>query len=296
VGYLLLMFSYPLRLWSVAFVPHLQLISKEQLRFMSSHQIITIGFALVLSFLGILPASFLMQPAWAHEMHDYSHFEPPAPGSLFLNPEQDLQAEQLFTQGLDKLQVNDYQGALADFDQSLALARDEKVYLRRGELRQQLGDLPGAEADYTEVLKIDSNTYAHYQRGHVREALGDLQGALADYTEAIELYPNDGYGYSFRGALYTRMGNFAAASKDLSLALQYNSDRPEAYFYRGELRQKVGNDRGAISDYQRATILFTEQGKLSQANMAFNAAAKLEQRTATKLQPDLPGSSYTVLN
>jgi tetratricopeptide (TPR) repeat protein len=250
---------------------------------MSSHPVIAFGCAIILSFFSIFQVSVLVQPALAHEMPDYSHFEPPAPGSLFLNPEQDLKAEQLFTQGLDKLQVDDYQGALADFDQSLALTRDEKVYLRRGELRQQLGDLPGAESDYTEVLKIDSNTYAHYQRGHVREALGDLQGALADYTEAIELYPNDGYGYSFRGALHTKMGSFAAASKDLSLALQYNSDRPEAYFYRGELRQKVGNDQGAIADYERAAVLFTEQGKLSQANMAFNAAAELEQRIATRL-------------
>jgi tetratricopeptide (TPR) repeat protein len=253
---------------------------------MSPRQVVAIGFVILLGLLGVVSPGVLIQPAFAHEMHEMHTPQVSSsatPESLFLNPEQDLLAEQLFTQGLDKLQVDDYQGAMADFDRSLELAHDQKVYLRRGELRHQLGDLQGALVDYTEVLNLEPNTYTYYQRGHIREALGDLQGALADYTEAINLYPNDGYGYSYRGALQTRMGNILAASQDLSLALQYNSDRPEAYFYRGVLREKLGNDLGAVSDYQRSAILFSEQGKLVRAKEAFDSAARLQLKfTATK--------------
>lgn len=245
---------------------------------MSPHQVVAIGVVILLSIFGAVSTEMLIQPAFAHEMPDYSVSNSAIPESLFLNPETDLMAEQLFTQGLDKLQANNYQGAMADFDRSLELAHDQKVYLQRAELRHQLGDLQGALGDYTEVLKLESDTYTYYQRGQVKEALGDLPGALADYTEAIALYPNDGYGYSYRGALHTRMGHILAASQDLSLALQYNSERPEAYFYRGVLRQAIGNDRGAVADYQRSAILFSEQGKPSRAKEAFELATQLQQK------------------
>jgi len=98
--------------------------------------------------------------------------------------------------------------AMADFDQAIALRRDDTAtYAGRARARLGLRDLPGATADYTEAIRLaPGNASLYLGRGHVRFVRGDQAGAIADFTEAIRLNPGSASAYNRRGLAHRRAG------------------------------------------------------------------------------------------
>ncbi|HWZ95547.1 MAG TPA: tetratricopeptide repeat protein [Opitutaceae bacterium] len=89
-----------------------------------------------------------------------------------------------------KFDKGNYEGAVADFSQSIALAAtdDIEVYYLRGRARESSGDVDGAIADFSKVIALDpSNAEAYNDRGFARESKGDLEGAAVDLNKAAEL-------------------------------------------------------------------------------------------------------------
>ena len=96
----------------------------------------------------------------------------------------------------DKL--NDFQGALADFDRVISLLEYErgnkytlsKTYHHRGNLKaDKLEDFQGALSDFNQAIIIDSEFTDTYQsRGKLKYAkLNDRPGGIADLRQAINL-------------------------------------------------------------------------------------------------------------
>ena len=100
------------------------------------------------------------------------------------------------TGGIAREAQGDLAGALADYDQAIALnPQDATAYNNRGIARADQGDLAGALADYDQAIALNpQDATAYNNRGNARQAQGDLAGALADYDQAIALNPQVRHG------------------------------------------------------------------------------------------------------
>jgi tetratricopeptide (TPR) repeat protein len=83
------------------------------------------------------------------------------------------------------------QEAVADYNQSIALAPDQPdPYLNRGAALEGLQQWEAAIADYNQVLAIDPKDAAAYNnRGNAKSGTGDWESALADFQQATQLNP-----------------------------------------------------------------------------------------------------------
>jgi tetratricopeptide (TPR) repeat protein len=75
-------------------------------------------------------------------------------------------AEALFGRGRCRYQVNDFDGARKDFDQSISLGkRDARAYTTSAALRLQQRDFAGMLTDAEEALRIEpDDLYAYFYR------------------------------------------------------------------------------------------------------------------------------------
>ena len=129
----------------------------------------------------------------------------------------------LHNQGVKKAQQNDYQGAIAAFNQVISLNPEAvESYIIRGVVRAMMGDHQGAITDYTQAIRIDLNqTKAYYNRGNARLKLRDERGAIADYNQAIQNDPSHACAYYNRSRAYAAMGNSKKAIADLNIAVDF---------------------------------------------------------------------------
>ncbi|MDA0269297.1 MAG: tetratricopeptide repeat protein [Cyanobacteria bacterium] len=209
---------------------------------------------------GMVSATAIAAPS-GHAHH--SPADPTVPAVFAFNEE----AERWFNQGLDRVYLKDYEGAIDAFSKSLSAASDYRVYLERGKVYAHLGRWTQAITDYTQALSLSAvdDFYVHFLRGQAWEAVGDFKSAIADYTESIRIYPSDGLGYTRRGAVYAKTGQLLLAHRDFKAAIEQNAGRSEAYVERGNLRLMLGNAAGALADYRIAIKLFTASGHTEDA-------------------------------
>jgi tetratricopeptide (TPR) repeat protein len=83
------------------------------------------------------------------------------------------------------------QEAVADYNQSIALAPDQPdPYLNRGAALEGLQQWEAAIADYNQVLALTPKDAAAYNnRGNAKSGAGDWESALADFQQATQLNP-----------------------------------------------------------------------------------------------------------
>jgi tetratricopeptide (TPR) repeat protein len=151
---------------------------------------------------------------------------------------------------------NDGQGALADLDQAIALnPRNALYYYNRSFLKGQLGDSPGEIADCEQSLAIEYSEEAAINCAVTKENSGDFQGALADYNRLISIYPKFGAAYESRADLKYKLNDFQGALADYNQAILLVSESflASSYHGRGKLKHyKFNNFQGALLDYDRA--------------------------------------------
>ena len=114
--------------------------------------------------------------------------------------------------GAVKAGAGDWDGAIADFTQAIALnPRNVRAYACRGYAKEKEGDWAGAVADCSRAIDVVQEletrlSAIHYVRpiprnleyeafpfqirGEAERAKGDLAGAKADYTKVLELKPD----------------------------------------------------------------------------------------------------------
>ncbi len=104
-----------------------------------------------------------------------------------------------------RVRRNNLEGAIADYNQAIALAPTEPdPYLNRGAVREAMGAWEDAIADYNQVLQFDPDDPAAYNnRGNAEAGLGEWELAIADYQAAITLQPSFSLAYgNYALALY----------------------------------------------------------------------------------------------
>ena len=70
---------------------------------------------------------------------------------------------------------------------------DAEALLEQGNTKSAKQDYQGAIADYNEAIRLNPNdAIAYYNRGLAKSDLGDKQGAIADFRESARLYQQQG--------------------------------------------------------------------------------------------------------
>lgn len=115
---------------------------------------------------------------------------------------------------------------------------------------------------------------AYYGRGRARMEKRDYAAARADFTAAISLWESRGglerfvteeipssehvESYRNRGVACAHEGRFKDAVADLGIALRLRKDDPRLLFERAHLEEKAGLKAEAVSDLQRAGLIYAE--------------------------------------
>jgi tetratricopeptide (TPR) repeat protein len=105
-----------------------------------------------------------------------------------------LRAVILHNRGTARQTERDLPGALADFDQALAIVPDQAMTLvSRGKARMEKGALEGALADFDRALAATpaaASAPIYYHRGGVRIMQKDWLAAIAEFDKALSVNPN----------------------------------------------------------------------------------------------------------
>ena len=131
-------------------------------------------------------------------------------------------AQFFYNRAFDKLNAEDYKGAISDFTEVLKInPKNENAYYNRGIAKANLEDYKGAISDYTKVIKINPKDGESYHgRGLAKGYLEDYKGAISDFTESIKINPKDGESYLDRSFSKQLIGDIKGAVSDNNTGLE----------------------------------------------------------------------------
>ncbi|MEH2384785.1 MAG: tetratricopeptide repeat protein [Nostoc sp.] len=199
----------------------------------------------------------------------------------FCNSSPDMQVKNLLSQGQDKLDKRDYQGASENYTKVLKIApQNINAYIKRGDARYSLKDYKAAIKDYTQAIKIaPKNVDVYIKRGHNRHFLKDYQAAIKDYTQAIKIAPKNANAYIKRGDAQYFIKKYQAAIDDYTKAIRLSPDSVDAYKNRGFVYENnLQNKQEAIKNYQKAATIYKKQGATDKYKKIISQIQKLQQR------------------
>lgn len=166
------------------------------------------------------------------------------------------QIAQLEAQVNQALQQNNKERALDLLDQILEIApKDGIVWANRGQVRVRMRDYEGAVADFTESIRLKPPQYVlavvYTTRGSTYMNLQKFKEALADFAAGIKLNPKNHLAYLNMGITYTLLGETDKAIASLDKAISLDPGSPSAYYERGNARL-ARDPFAAIQDYTEA--------------------------------------------
>ncbi|MDG1684596.1 MAG: tetratricopeptide repeat protein [Flavobacteriaceae bacterium] len=71
---------------------------------------------------------------------------------------------------------------------------------------------------------FSQNTEYYYNLGNSKMDTEDYYGAISDFTRAIEINPNYGEAYSYRGVSKAKLGDYNGACKDANKSQKLGVD------------------------------------------------------------------------
>jgi tetratricopeptide (TPR) repeat protein len=133
-----------------------------------------------------------------------------------------IEADVHFARGVELQQRGEYDQAIIEFTESIALDRDQQIaYLRRGETLLAMGFPDTALADFqsaearggatAEIHRLQARTFLELESPH---------RAAMSATDALHDNPTDAAMYALRGEAYLRMENWDRAIADLEEAIR----------------------------------------------------------------------------
>lgn len=136
----------------------------------------------------------------------------------------------------EPFKVGDYTEAIADFTKAIGLdPKEGNYYYHRGHAKYKMQDYRGAMADFNNAIKLKdamriSNVYLtldlsseYCSRGDVKFQLEDYRGAIADYTKSIEESPWFMFVFERRAKANYKLGDLNNACLDWSKAGELGS-------------------------------------------------------------------------
>jgi tetratricopeptide (TPR) repeat protein len=178
--------------------------------------------------------------------------------------------------GLALFEKKDFDRAIADYDQSLALNPKQVTgFINRGNAWQAKGYNNRAIEDYNQAIRLDQkNAIAFYNLGVAYEDKGRWEFdayvnegsyeevAIRCFNLAILLNPKYHQALNNRGDAYLILRQYARAIDDFNQAVQIDTNEPLYFKNRANALRFVGQYERAIADYRKAlTLKIDEQMK-----------------------------------
>jgi tetratricopeptide (TPR) repeat protein len=163
----------------------------------------------------------------------------------------------LYNRGVTRYDLREWDGAIADFDESLMLnPLRVMAWIKRGNARFNKGDLDEAINDFNLALRLDPRSIiALNNRGLAWQNKGKLDAALGDYARALELDPRLTVALNNRAGIKHDRGDLRGALDDYNRAIEIDPKLALLYCNRGVTRKALGDLKGAIADYNEAIRL-----------------------------------------
>ena len=164
--------------------------------------------------------------------------------------------------GYNKLQSNDYYGAISDFTKAIEIdPNDGYAYRGRGIAKYRLQDYYGAISDCTKLIEINPNQADGYAiRGDAKYWSQDFVGAINDYYKVIEIAPTKDI-YSMIGKAKYWVTDYYGAISDFTKAIEIDPNYVYAYNERGSSKHSLKDYYGAISDFTKAIEIYPNDGE-----------------------------------
>lgn len=179
----------------------------------------------------------------------------------------ELPAKHLVDEGNRKKELNDHEGAIADYKAALKIKPDyARAFFNLGVVACNVGDPQGEVFYFTKVFELDPRDHeALSVRGLAQLKLGEVAKAKQDFDKALKLDQTQKYAYWGLGKAAIQEGNYVAALNNLNKAIQIDPKfspvyRERATVYTGIARIFAGKfySKEAIADYTQVIELYPE--------------------------------------
>ncbi len=164
-------------------------------------------------------------------------------------------ARAAFEEGMSLVGANNFTGAVAKFNDSLAIREEAHTYLERGNAYKNLGQNEDALQDWERAIGLDSGLAAAFtaRATHFRVS-GEYAKALPDLDASIQLSPSVD-AYFQRGQVYAALGDYAKAIADYDRSIFERRDAPYVYLARSMAKKALGDEEGYRQDQATAAGL-----------------------------------------
>ncbi len=205
--------------------------------------------------------------------------------------EKQIEKEQAYRQtGLERMDQEDYEGAIKAFDQALqervgiVSNLEEDINFYKAHAQMETGKIADAIATYSAIIEYDKkNADAYYLRGCAYMSAGQPDDAAADFEHAAEYEKDNGQMYAGIYEQLVMAGLLDEAAGYLEQGLKMKGDSASAYLSRGRLYfisgdyEKAESELNAALDKKETAAnlylgrVFQAQGKNEEAKSYYEA-------------------------
>ncbi|NEP55774.1 MAG: tetratricopeptide repeat protein [Symploca sp. SIO2G7] len=159
-----------------------------------------------------------------------------------------------FEQGNLLHAAQDYEGAIASYDQAVKIKPDyHEAWNNRGISLDELGRYEEAIASFDQAVKIKPDYHeAWNNRGNSLYNLGRYEEAIVSYDQAVKIKPDYHEAWNNRGNSLYNLGRYEEAIVSYDQAVKVKPDYHEAWYNRGISLRKLGRYEEAIASYDQA--------------------------------------------
>jgi tetratricopeptide (TPR) repeat protein len=164
--------------------------------------------------------------------------------------------------GMSYFSIKDYAKALEDFNYAISQSSNApaSVYLNRGNSKLILNDFNGALTDYNKSLELENSGMTYYERGQAYFHLQKYNEALSDYNKAIDLKVDESRVAFWKMYTYWALGGqYANVIIEATKVIGANPSE-NAYFYRGSSYANLNKTDEGLKDALTLTEKYPDLG------------------------------------
>ena len=157
-----------------------------------------------------------------------------------------------YNAGIKLLNSNEYQRAIALFDQALA-------------------------SDTTMIRQSDALLYLYQGKSYALIQLNNYTDAIRTIDQGLAIYPNDSILWNNKGTSLFKIGNCQEALKSYDMALSFDQNFTLSLIKKGDTLYKMGRFQEAVDAYSKANV--TDPGN----KLAMDGLEKAKQAAASEI-------------
>jgi tetratricopeptide (TPR) repeat protein len=169
-----------------------------------------------------------------------------------------------FKKGLKQFRKGNFEQAIEILNKEIEInSNNADAYYERGNAKNQLEDFYGALEDYNKAINIERHPAYLNNRSFVNSKVGNFKNAIKDATEAINKKLDFSMAYMNRAIAYSMLNENNQAIEDFTEVLRLDDNNITALVSRAIIYQKINRLDLACKDWDIASNLGVEQAKYS---------------------------------